>query len=83
MYNYLRDELSKVASKHGERLLDTKNNPISMGEAFRSDLFRAFLLRFDRSRAHPLVIRLEISVSSFLSFFIYCNLHFFKNIFFF
>lgn len=32
MYNYLRDELSKVASKHGERLLDTKNNPISMGK---------------------------------------------------
>lgn len=32
MYNYLKDELSKVASKHGERLLDTKNNPISMGK---------------------------------------------------
>lgn len=32
MYNYLKEELGKVASKHGERILDTKNNPISMGK---------------------------------------------------
>lgn len=36
MYNYLRDELSKIATKHGERLLDTKNNPISMGMTLNS-----------------------------------------------
>lgn len=32
MYKYLKEELGKVATKHGERLLDTKNNPISIGE---------------------------------------------------
>lgn len=31
MYSYLKDELTKVATKHGERVLETKNNPISMG----------------------------------------------------
>ncbi|XP_071448106.1 O-phosphoseryl-tRNA(Sec) selenium transferase [Hetaerina americana] len=30
MYTYLKDELTKVATKHGERILETKNNPISM-----------------------------------------------------
>lgn len=32
MYKYMREELQKVATKHGERLLETKNNPISIGE---------------------------------------------------
>lgn len=32
MYKYLKEELGKVATKHGERLLDTKNNPISIGK---------------------------------------------------
>lgn len=32
MYKYLKEELGKVATKHGERLLDTKNNPISLGK---------------------------------------------------
>lgn len=32
MYAYLKEELNKVALKHGERLLDTKNNPISIGK---------------------------------------------------
>lgn len=31
MYKYLKEELSKVASKHGEKILDTKSNPISIG----------------------------------------------------
>lgn len=31
MYSYLKDELGKIANRHGERLLDTKGNPISMG----------------------------------------------------
>jgi O-phospho-L-seryl-tRNASec:L-selenocysteinyl-tRNA synthase len=31
MYTYLKEELTKVALKHGERLLETKNNPISLG----------------------------------------------------
>jgi O-phospho-L-seryl-tRNASec:L-selenocysteinyl-tRNA synthase len=31
MFKYLKEELSKVAAKHGERILDTRNNPISMG----------------------------------------------------
>ncbi len=32
MYKYLKEELSKVASKHGEKILETKNNPISVGK---------------------------------------------------
>lgn len=28
---YLRSKLSEMAEKHGERLLNTKSNPISMG----------------------------------------------------
>lgn len=32
IYKYLKEELAKVATKHGERLLDTKNNPISIGK---------------------------------------------------
>ena len=32
MYKYLKEELSKVAAKHGEKILDTKNNPISIGK---------------------------------------------------
>ncbi|KAF7994293.1 hypothetical protein HCN44_003383 [Aphidius gifuensis] len=31
MYAYLKEELGKLATRHGERLLDTKGNPISMG----------------------------------------------------
>ncbi|KAK7873918.1 hypothetical protein R5R35_012932 [Gryllus longicercus] len=36
MYTYLKEELSKVAFKHGERILETKNNPISMGMTLAS-----------------------------------------------
>lgn len=32
MYTYLKDELGRVASKHGEKILETNNNPISMGK---------------------------------------------------
>lgn len=35
MYKYLKEELGKVAAKHGERLLDTKNNPISIGNQIK------------------------------------------------
>lgn len=31
MYTLLKEELGKVAQKHGERLLETKSNPISIG----------------------------------------------------
>ena len=30
-YQYLSRELAKVAESHGERVLITKNNPISIG----------------------------------------------------
>ncbi|BES90072.1 Soluble liver antigen/liver pancreas antigen (SHypothetical protein/LP autoantigen) [Nesidiocoris tenuis] len=30
MFKYLKEELGKIAAKHGERILDTRNNPISM-----------------------------------------------------
>ncbi|PNF28476.1 O-phosphoseryl-tRNA(Sec) selenium transferase [Cryptotermes secundus] len=36
MYTYLKEELTKVALKHGERLLETKNNPISLGMTLTS-----------------------------------------------
>ncbi|XP_067003463.1 O-phosphoseryl-tRNA(Sec) selenium transferase [Anabrus simplex] len=36
MYTYLKEELSKIAFKHGERILETKNNPISMGMTLTS-----------------------------------------------
>ncbi|EEB13174.1 UGA suppressor tRNA-associated protein, putative [Pediculus humanus corporis] len=36
MYNYLKEELGKVASKHGEKILDTKNNPISIAMTLNS-----------------------------------------------
>lgn len=32
VFNYLKERLKEVASKHGERLLVTPNNPISVGE---------------------------------------------------
>lgn len=32
MYTLLKEELGKVAQKHGERLLETKSNPISIGK---------------------------------------------------
>nr|CAD7456595.1 unnamed protein product [Timema tahoe] len=31
MYTYLKEELTKIAFKYGERILETKNNPISIG----------------------------------------------------
>ena len=30
-YKLLKDEMCKVAEKYGERVLETKNNPISIG----------------------------------------------------
>ncbi|CAG2062651.1 unnamed protein product, partial [Timema podura] len=30
MYTYLKEELTKIAFKYGERILETKNNPISI-----------------------------------------------------
>ena len=30
-YSYLREKLSQVCAKHGERVLDTPHNPISLG----------------------------------------------------
>lgn len=38
MFKYLKEELGKIAAKHGERILDTRNNPISMGK-FHVTLF--------------------------------------------
>lgn len=32
VYSYLSEGLSKVAAAHGERLLSTKGNPISLGK---------------------------------------------------
>jgi hypothetical protein len=45
MYTYLKEELTKVALKHGERLLETKNNPISLGnEYFNGKILNELLL---------------------------------------
>lgn len=32
MYKYLKEELLKIAAKHGEKLLETKSNPVSVGK---------------------------------------------------
>ena len=32
-YKILKEEMTKVAEKYGERLLDVKNNPISLGKS--------------------------------------------------
>lgn len=37
-YGLLREKLEEVAARHGERVLATKNNPISMGEEGNSKL---------------------------------------------
>ena len=31
-YKLLKEEMAKVADKYGERVLETNNNPISIGE---------------------------------------------------
>ena len=31
-YKILKEEMSKIAEKYGERVLETKNNPVSIGE---------------------------------------------------
>ena len=31
-YKILKQEMSKIAEKYGERVLETKNNPVSIGE---------------------------------------------------
>lgn len=36
MYKYLKEELGKVAAKHGEKILETKNNPISIAMTLNS-----------------------------------------------
>uniref|UniRef100_T1HM80 O-phosphoseryl-tRNA(Sec) selenium transferase n=3 Tax=Triatominae TaxID=70999 RepID=T1HM80_RHOPR len=36
MFKYLKEELGKIAAKHGERILDTRNNPISMAMTLSS-----------------------------------------------
>ena len=35
-FTYLKSELQKVSEKFGERVLETPNNPISIGEQFSS-----------------------------------------------
>ena len=39
LYSYLQDGLGRVAAAHGERLLNVKHNPISLGKDFLLDLF--------------------------------------------
>lgn len=39
LFQELKTKLTQVAEKHGERLLETKGNPISMGKSFSVDVF--------------------------------------------
>ena len=32
-YKLLKEEMTKVAEKYGERVLETRNNPISIGKS--------------------------------------------------
>ena len=34
MFAYLKEQVGEVATKYGERVLKTPNNPISIGESF-------------------------------------------------
>ena len=54
MYNYLKEELGKVASKHGEKILDTKNNPISIGKKIFKEFytFEFFFCKIITLRTH-------------------------------
>ena len=42
VYDYLADGLSKLAVSHGQRLLDTKHNPISLGTNYSPSLILNF-----------------------------------------
>jgi len=44
MYQYLQQQLSLCAERHGQRLLKTKNNPISIGELREIKLGLCFYL---------------------------------------
>ena len=35
-FKMLKEEMAKIAEKYGERILDVKNNPISIGELLTS-----------------------------------------------
>ena len=46
-YKILKGEMAKVAEKYGERVLETKNNPISIGTFF----YALYAILFTRLRA--------------------------------
>ena len=43
MFQYLQHQLSLCAERHGQRLLKTKNNPISIGKLLKIKLFYIFV----------------------------------------
>ena len=49
-YKLLKDEMCKVAEKYGERVLETKNNPISIGNFFFFFFFFCDLQTFSIKR---------------------------------
>jgi len=40
MFHYLQQQLALCAERHGQRMLKTKNNPISVGQLHRMKLSR-------------------------------------------
>jgi len=40
MYQYLQQQLALCAERHGQRLLKTKNNPISIGEFYEVNFLK-------------------------------------------
>ena len=41
LFTYLKEELTTCANKHGEKVLETPHNPISMGKFFFFSLLSA------------------------------------------
>ena len=54
-YKILKAEMTKIAQKYGERVLETKNNPVSIGEFMLLILCKHIFRLFD---PHPPYVRL-------------------------
>ncbi|XP_071481281.1 O-phosphoseryl-tRNA(Sec) selenium transferase-like [Diadema antillarum] len=84
LYQHLREELSKVAEKHGERLLQTPHNPISMamtlgnipgggGKAVTELGSMLFTRCVSGARVVPQAVVKEINSHTFQGFGSHCN----------
>lgn len=59
VYSFLAEELKSLAATHGERLLHTPHNPISLGKPQTGLLFDSFWSRMDNSPPSPTALSLD------------------------